>query len=130
MTIQSMVRVLAVGASLLAVACGGGTPPAQDAAPAADQAQAAGGATVRGDLIKDWERQKESLMGIADAMPEGGVRLPIDAGPAQLRRAGPARRDGQRQAAATGWRQHGTTLLRGRQPDDEGGDAGGAGRVV
>lgn len=70
MTIQSMVRVLAVGASLLAVACGGGTPPAQDAAPAADQAQAAGGATVRGDLIKDWERQKESLMGIADAMPE------------------------------------------------------------
>ena len=70
MTIQSMVRVLAVGASLLAVACGGGTPPAQDAAPAADQPQTTGGATVRGDLIKDWERQKNALMGIADAMPE------------------------------------------------------------
>ena len=70
MTIQSMVRVLAVGASLLAVACGDGTPPAQDAAPAADQPQATGGATVRGDLIKDWERQKNALMGIADAMPE------------------------------------------------------------
>jgi len=70
MTIQPMVRVLAVGASLLVAACGGGMPPEQDAAPAADPAEAPGGATVRGDLIKDWERQKETMMAIADAMPE------------------------------------------------------------
>ena len=70
MTIQPMVRVLAVGASLLTAACGGGTPPAQDAAPGAGPAQTPGGATVRGDLIKDWERQKDAMMGIADAMPE------------------------------------------------------------
>ncbi len=71
MTIQPMFRVLAVGLSLLAVACGGGTPPAQEAAaPAAGPALAPGGATVLGDLIKDWERQKDALMGIADAMPE------------------------------------------------------------
>ena len=72
MTMQPMVRVLAVGLSLLAVACGGGTPPAQEeAAPADGPAQAPGGATVLGDLIKDWERQKDALMGIADSMPEG-----------------------------------------------------------
>ncbi len=46
MTIQPMFRVLAVGLSLLAVACGGGTPPAQEAAaPAAGPALAPGGAT-------------------------------------------------------------------------------------
>lgn len=71
MTIQPMFRVLAVGLSLLAVACGGGTPPAQEeAAPDAGPAQVAGGATVLGDLIQDWERQKDALLGIADAMPE------------------------------------------------------------
>ena len=71
MTIRS-VQVLAIAASVAITACGGGTPPAQDgaAAPSATPAPAAGGATVRGDLIKDWERQKESLMRIADAMPE------------------------------------------------------------
>ncbi len=71
MTIQPMFRVLAVGLSLLTVACGGGTPPAQEAAaPEAGPALVPGGATVLGDLIKDWERQKDALMGIADAMPE------------------------------------------------------------
>ncbi len=71
MTIQPMVRVIAVGVSLFTVACGGGMPPTQEtAAPAGDPAQALGGATVRGDLIKDWERQKDAMMGIADAMPE------------------------------------------------------------
>ena len=70
-TIQSTIRVLAVGASLFAVACGGGMPPEQEtAAPGAEAAQDPGGATVRGDLIKDWERQKTAMMGIADAMPE------------------------------------------------------------
>ena len=71
MTIRPMVRVLAVGLSFLTVACGGGTPAAQEeAAPAAGSAQAPGEATVRGDLIQDWERQKDALLGIADAMPE------------------------------------------------------------
>jgi len=71
MTIQSMVRVLAVGTSVFAVACGGGMPPEQEtAAPGAEAAQDPGGATARGDLIKDWESQKASMMGIADAMPE------------------------------------------------------------
>ena len=71
MTIQPMFRVLAVGLSLLAVACGGGTPPAQEAAaPDTGPASAPGGATVLGDLTQDWERQKDALMGIADAMPE------------------------------------------------------------
>jgi len=71
MTIQPTVRVLVIGLSLLAVACGGGTLPAQEeGSPDADPAQIAGGATVLGDLIEDWARQKEVLMGIADAMPE------------------------------------------------------------
>ena len=71
MTIRPMVRVVAIGLSLIIAACGGGTPPAQEAAaPAAGPAQAPGGATVLGDLVKDWQRQKETLTQIADAMPE------------------------------------------------------------
>lgn len=73
MTIKPMLRVLAVGLNFLflAVACGGGTPPAQEAAaPDAGPAPVAQGATVLGDLIQDWERQKGTVMGIADAMPE------------------------------------------------------------
>ena len=65
--------VCALSLSVLVSGCGGGTTPAQDAAPppsAAPAAPAAGGATVRGDLIKDWERQKATLTAIADAMPE------------------------------------------------------------
>ena len=59
--------------TVLVTGCGGGTPPAQEtAAPAAaaPAPPAAGGSTVRGDLIKDWERQKATLTAIADAMPE------------------------------------------------------------
>jgi uncharacterized damage-inducible protein DinB len=71
MRIQLSVRVLAVGLAVLAVACGAWAPPAQEAAPSeAAPAEASGGATVAGDLIKDWERQKASMMAIADAMPE------------------------------------------------------------
>jgi uncharacterized damage-inducible protein DinB len=70
MTFRLIATTFTVGLTLGVAACGGppaGTPPAQEtAAPAA----AAGGATVRGDLIKDWERQKKTLMAIADAMPE------------------------------------------------------------
>jgi uncharacterized damage-inducible protein DinB len=66
-----MVRVLAIGLSLVITACGGGTPPAEQAvAPAAGPAQIPGGATVLGDLVKDWARQKETMTRIADAMPE------------------------------------------------------------
>jgi hypothetical protein len=71
MGIQLSVRLLAVGLSVLAVACGAGAPPAQDAAPSETaSAEISQGATVGGDLIKDWERQKASMMAIADAMPE------------------------------------------------------------
>ncbi len=71
MRLQPSARVIAVGFGVLAVACGGATPPAQEAEPSeAASAQAPGGATTTGDLIKDWERQKETLMAIADAMPE------------------------------------------------------------
>src|SRR5688572_15319169 len=71
MRIQWMSSLFAIGFSLLIAGCGGGAPPAQEAtAPAAAPQPAAGGATVRGDLIKDWERQKATLTAIADAMPE------------------------------------------------------------
>ena len=71
MGIRLSVRVLVVGLSVLVVACRAGAPPAQDAAPSETaSAEASGGATVTGDLIKDWERQKDTLVAIADAMPE------------------------------------------------------------
>jgi uncharacterized damage-inducible protein DinB len=60
-----------MGLGLFIVGCGGGmSPDAETATSAAVPEPAAGGATVRGDLIKDWERQKAQLMAIADAMPE------------------------------------------------------------
>jgi uncharacterized damage-inducible protein DinB len=71
MTFRLIATTFTVGLTLGVAACGDGTPPAQEAAaPAATSAPAAGGATVRGDLIKDWERQKATLIAIADAMPE------------------------------------------------------------
>jgi len=62
--------VSAIGLSLVITSCGGAAPPAQQTAPAAEPAPAPGGAAVRADLIKDWERQKATLLAIADAMPE------------------------------------------------------------
>lgn len=71
MTFRLIATTCTVGLTLGVAACGGGTSPAPEtAAPAATPAPAAGGATVRGDLIKDWEGQKETMMRIADAMPE------------------------------------------------------------
>jgi uncharacterized damage-inducible protein DinB len=71
MRIQLSVWALAVGLAVLAVACGAGAPPAQEATPSeAASAEASRGATIAGDLIKDWERQKASMMAIADAMPD------------------------------------------------------------
>jgi uncharacterized damage-inducible protein DinB len=52
----------------LTVGCGGTTPEQAESTTAT--AAPAGTATVRGDLLKDWERQKETMMKIADAMPE------------------------------------------------------------
>jgi len=71
MRIHQSARALAVGLTVLAVACGAGVPPAQEEAPSeAASAEVPGGETTTGDLIKDWERQKASLVAIADAMPE------------------------------------------------------------
>ena len=70
MKIRGMGVLSAVGLSLVVIGCGGATPPPQEAAPAAAPAPAPDGAAVRADLIKDWERQKATLLAIADAMPE------------------------------------------------------------
>jgi uncharacterized damage-inducible protein DinB len=66
-----MRAVFAIGLGVMTAACAGGAPPAAETTvPAAAPVPAPGGATVRGDLIKDWERQKATLLAIADAMPE------------------------------------------------------------
>lgn len=72
MKIRGVGVLSAIGLSLVVVGCGGATPAPQETAPAAAPAPtpAAGGAAVRADLIKDWERQKATLLAIADAMPE------------------------------------------------------------
>jgi uncharacterized damage-inducible protein DinB len=60
-------------ALLVAAACGGTTTPPEaenTAAPASAPAPAAGGATVRGDLLADWREQKDMMLKAADAMPE------------------------------------------------------------
>ena len=67
MTLRSILGV-AVAVGGLTVGCGGTTPEQAESTPAT--AAPAGTATVRGDLLKDWERQKETMMTIADAMPE------------------------------------------------------------
>jgi uncharacterized damage-inducible protein DinB len=67
MTLRSILGV-AVAVGGLTVGCGGTTPEQAESTPAT--AAPAGTATVRGDLLKDWERQKETMMRIADAMPE------------------------------------------------------------
>lgn len=70
LTASTCLMALAVGVA----ACGGGTPaPGEGPAPAdapATPAASAGQATVRGDLLKDWQEQKDTLLKIADAMPE------------------------------------------------------------
>ena len=55
-----MAALLAVGLSVGMVACGGQTGGQDEA----------GQATVLGDLKKDWAAQKDTMMKIADAMPE------------------------------------------------------------
>jgi uncharacterized damage-inducible protein DinB len=56
---------------VVSAACGGAAPPppATSESPAAAPAPAAQGA-ILSDLLKDWQEQKDSLMKLADAMPE------------------------------------------------------------
>lgn len=56
---------------VMTAACGGEapSPTATPATPAAAPAPAAQGAILN-DLLKDWQEQKDSLMKLADAMPE------------------------------------------------------------
>jgi len=69
MTRQPILRTLALGAMTFIVACGPEAPAPGEGA-AAPAPAAAGQATVRGDLLKDWQDQKDMMMKIADAMPE------------------------------------------------------------
>ena len=62
-------------ASVTILGCGSGPSQPGEAQPAstpppADTATSGGGATVIGDLLKDWQDQRATLMGIAEAMPE------------------------------------------------------------
>ena len=66
MTVRPILAV-ALALSALAAACGETTPERSEAPAATADA---GEATVLGDLLKDWERQKDTMMKIADAMPE------------------------------------------------------------
>ena len=69
MTRQLILGALALGVVAAVVACGGEAPAPSE--PAATSAPAAAGqATARGDLIKDWQDQKDMMLKIADAMPE------------------------------------------------------------
>lgn len=63
-------RIYAVALSLavLTTACGGTTPEQPE--PTAAATAPAGTATVLGDLLKDWQDQKDTMLKIADAMPE------------------------------------------------------------
>jgi uncharacterized damage-inducible protein DinB len=62
------ILTLALAFIVLTAACGGTTTGQSESTPAASAPT--GSATVLGDLLKDWERQKETMMKIADAMPE------------------------------------------------------------
>lgn len=67
MTVRPML-VVAFAFSVLAGACGSTTTESSTPTPTATAP--AGTATVLGDLLKDWQDQKDTMMKIADAMPE------------------------------------------------------------
>jgi uncharacterized damage-inducible protein DinB len=69
MTRQPILGALVLGAMAFIVACGSEAPAPGEPA-AAPAPAAAGQATVRGDLLKDWQDQKDTMLKIADAMPE------------------------------------------------------------
>jgi uncharacterized damage-inducible protein DinB len=66
MTARSILAALALG--VLATACGNTATEQSASTPTATPS--AGEASVLGDLLKDWQRQQETMMKIADAMPE------------------------------------------------------------
>ena len=75
MTLRFIVGTFALALTSILAGCGGGTTPAGEPAPAATAAASApaagaGQAAVLGDLLKDWQDQKDTVMKIADAMPE------------------------------------------------------------
>jgi uncharacterized damage-inducible protein DinB len=60
--------VVALALSALTAVCGGTTPEQREPTAAATAPE--GEATVLGDLMKDWQDQKDTMLKIADAMPE------------------------------------------------------------
>jgi uncharacterized damage-inducible protein DinB len=67
MTVRLML-VVALALGVLTAGCGGTTVDQSESTPAT--AAPAGTTTILGDLLKDWERQRDTMMKIADAMPE------------------------------------------------------------
>jgi hypothetical protein len=66
MTVRLML-VVALALGVLTAGCGGTTVDQSESTPAT--AAPTGAATVLGDLLKDWERQKETMMTIATRCP-------------------------------------------------------------
>ncbi|MBI3050326.1 MAG: DinB family protein [Acidobacteria bacterium] len=75
MTLGGVRRMFILALMCAALAACGGAPQSGEG-PTADTpagpGAAAGGATVLGDLLKDWQEQKDTMLKIADAMPEDG----------------------------------------------------------
>ena len=70
MRCRTIAATLALSVTAVLAACGGAPqsePPAAETAPAAASVNAD---AVVADLLTEWEEQKETLMAIADAMPE------------------------------------------------------------
>ena len=66
--LRSIAYIFGIGACAVMTACGGATAPA---APAATEASSPAAASqVLRDLRADWQAQKDTMMKIADAMPE------------------------------------------------------------
>jgi uncharacterized damage-inducible protein DinB len=64
------VRLISGILVMLVTACGGTTPPAPATSEAPTAAATSRQATVLSDLLKDWQEQKDSMMRLADTMPE------------------------------------------------------------
>jgi uncharacterized damage-inducible protein DinB len=80
MTCRLMTAAVAVGLAAVLAACGGGTMQTEEAAPAG-QATAVNADAIVADLVAEWREQKETMLAIADAMPE--ERFGYRATPAQ-----------------------------------------------